>query len=118
VKIKLLCIAAVSCTTLVAQQASSQQTTQGSQPVTVQGCLTSSNGRYSLTDAAQNHFELQGKGNDLEENAGKQVEITGTPSSSKSENPGGNDSAQPSQVPIHTLVVSSVKTIADSCAAK
>lgn len=104
---------------------------------TFQGCLTGSNGSYSLTDAAGMAYQLQGDDSQLSANVNKQVEVMGTPGATASasasgpasgseSNSGaaagsqtgtsssqGSSTAQASAT--KTLNVTSIHKIADSC---
>ena len=51
---------------------------------TVQGCLSGTSGNYMLTDATGASYQLQGEESQLADNVNKEVEITGTVSSSAS----------------------------------
>lgn len=91
---------------------SSQATSTGSQ-TTVQGCLSGSNGSFTLTDKSGTAYQLTGDTSKLNEHVGHEVQITGTQSqqstAAPSTAPGNPASAQPS------IDVTSVKHIASSC---
>jgi len=76
---------------------------------TVEGCLSGSDGKYTLTDMHGKTYELTGDTSKLAEHVGHQVKITGTRSSgnaSPSSTAGGSEMA---------LDVSSVKHISKTC---
>ena len=105
----------------------------GSNPVTVEGCLGGTSGNYSITDTAGNSYQLTGADRQLSKYVGHQVEVTGTqmsnaagtktpPPTAKPE----QEESQAEQAPTNpaeaagaagqqTLGVSSVKEIAKSC---
>jgi len=101
-------------------QSSNQTSSQASSTAgqtTVQGCLSGSNGNYSLADSSGNTYQLAGDTSKLSEHVGHTVEITGTAASSSASSKGTSKApssssganAQP------TLNVSSVKHISSSC---
>jgi len=71
---------------LAAGQNYPSQTTPGGQSsgqssngqTTVEGCLSSSNGNYSLTDKAGNTYQLSGDSAQLSHHVGHEVQVTGT----------------------------------------
>jgi len=75
---------------------------------TVEGCLSSSDGKYMLTDMQGKTFELIGDTSKLAEHVGHEVKITGTESSGTA-SAGGAGSQE------MTLDVSSVKHISKTC---
>lgn len=86
---------------------------------TVQGCLSGSNGNFTLTDKNGNSYKLTGDTAKLSEHVGHEVKVTGT-SSSASAAPGDSGSAtgtsgQASTDSATTLEISSVKHIAKTC---
>ena len=99
-----------------AAQSGSSQTNQTGE-MTVQGCLSSSNGSYTLTDTKGNSFQLTGDTAKLSEHIGHEVKITGT-STSASPSPSGAASGtmgQTSNSSQQAIEVSSVKHIAKTC---
>jgi len=62
------------------QGGSSPSTNSGSS-TTVEGCLSSNNGNYTLTDSHGNNFQLTGDTSKLSEHVGHTVKITGAMSS-------------------------------------
>jgi hypothetical protein len=96
-------------------------TSNGGGTVTVDGCLSGSEGSYMLKDKSSGAtFNLTGNTSKLAAHVGHEVRITGTPSSasgassSASETSSGNASGMGGQ---NTLRVSSMKHIAASCTA-
>jgi hypothetical protein len=93
------------------------QTSTGGEK-TVTGCLSGSNGSYTLTDKHGTSYQLTGDTAKLSEHVGHEVRISGTPSSSGSSatsptaggTAGGTASGQ-------TLEVASVKHISKTCSA-
>jgi len=83
---------------------------------TVQGCLSGSNGSYTLTDKNGTSYQLAGDSAKLSEHIGHEVKVTGT-SSSASPNAGSasgsmGQTGSSSQQPIE---VSSIKHISKTC---
>jgi hypothetical protein len=96
-------------------QAPDRGTKTGNNQMTVEGCLSESNGNYTLTDSTGNVYRLVG-GSKLSEHVGHTVKVTGTnpshiPSSSSASS--ANAGATPSAPP--TLTVTSVKHVSSSC---
>jgi hypothetical protein len=97
-------------------------TSNGNATVTVDGCLSGSEGSYLLKDKASGTtYNLTGNTSKLGAHVGHEVQITGTPSnapsgvnSSASATSSGNASAMAGQ---NSLRVSSMKHIATSCTA-
>jgi Protein of unknown function (DUF5818) len=85
----------------------SQSTSAGSQ-TTVEGCLSSSAGKYTLTDEQGKTYELTGDTSKLAEHVGHEVKITGSSGSSAA---GGSAASSGSQ----SLEVSSVKHVSKTC---
>ena len=84
---------------------------------TVQGCLSSSNGNYTLTDSSGKSFQLTGDTAKLSEHIGHEVKITGTASSASTSPSGGAASGKMGQTGSsqQAIEVSSVKHISKTC---
>ena len=76
---------------------------------TVQGCLSGSDGKYTLTDKNGQTYDLTGDTSKLAEHVGHEVKITGATSAGA-----GSPSSTGSQSSM-TLEVSSVKHISKTC---
>jgi hypothetical protein len=88
------------------------QTSAGGQ-TTVQGCLSGSNGSYTLSDKNGTTYQLTGDTAKLSEHVGHEVKITGTSSSAAdNSNASATTGAAGSQ---QTLQVSSVKHVSKTC---
>jgi hypothetical protein len=74
-----------------------------SRPTTITGCLMSLNGAFTLLTPNGEHYILKGDHDTLFSYNGKQVQITGTPKSSKKATAN------------HEFQVSSIKKLADVC---
>lgn len=110
-------------------QSSGQSTTQSStgNQTTVQGCLSGSNGNYTLTDTSGTTYQLSGDTSKLSDHVGHKMQITGTttqPSASASgapgtpPNPSGSQGTTPSSstgANQPTLNVTSFKHISKNC---
>ena len=77
--------------------------------MTVEGCLSGSNGNFTLTDKNGMAYQLTGDSSTLSEHVGHEVKVTGMSSSSAS---GSSASTGGSG---QTLQVSSVKHISKTC---
>jgi len=85
-------------------QKGSTSATAGSQ--TVEGCLSGSEGKYTLTDKQGQTFELTGDTSKLAEHVGHEVKITGTAGTGPSASAASGGMS---------LEVSSVKHISKTC---
>jgi len=90
--------------------ASSRAGQSASGQTTVEGCLSGSNGNFTLTDKNGTSYELTGDTAKLSEHVGHEVKITGMPSSGAGAS-GASAGAGASQ----TLQVSSVKHVSKTC---
>lgn len=103
-----------------AQSGSSGQMGQSSASgqTSVEGCLSGSNGSYTLTDKNGNTYQLTGDTAKLSEHVGHEVKVMGTSSaagaSSTGEGPGSATGSSGSQ---QSLQVTSVKHVSKSCQA-
>ena len=80
--------------------------------VTVQGCLSGSDGNYMLTDKSGTTYQLSGDTAKLSEHVGHEIKVTGSKSaSSMSPSGGGTETGASKQ----TLQVSSFKHVAKTC---
>ena len=102
----------ISAVWLQAQDAS-QTAGKTSDPTTIQGCLQSSMGQYSLTDKDGIVHQLSGAANKLGHQVGRQIEVTGKPGirTADTTNAGAGSSAVEQAV----FEVKSVKQIAPTC---
>src|ERR1700757_2484236 len=82
----------------------------GSQ-MTVEGCLSGSNGNFTITDKNGTSYQLTGDTAKLSEHVGHEVKITGTPSSGAA----GGENASAGAGSSQTLQVSSVKHVSKTC---
>jgi hypothetical protein len=83
--------------------------TSGGGQTTVQGCLSGSNGSYTLSDKNGTTYQLTGDTAKLSEHVGHEVKVSGTSSSSSDS---GNASATGANAGAQqTLQVSSVKHV-------
>jgi uncharacterized protein YdeI (BOF family) len=94
-------------------QMGSGQTSTGSH-VTVEGCLSGSNGQYTLTDKQGTTYQLMGDSSKLADHVGHEVKVTGsenTASASGTAGTAGGGATASGQ----TLEVTSVKHISKTC---
>jgi hypothetical protein len=101
-------------------QTSPSQTTTGNtgSQTTVQGCLSASNGNYTLTDNNGNGFQVIGDAAKLSEAVGHEVKIAGNLNSASASSGGGSPSnltGQTSSSSLEVIQASSVKPIAKTC---
>lgn len=90
---------------------------------TVEGCLSGSNGNFTLTDKSGTSYQLSGDTAQLSDHVGHDVQITGSTqnssasASSPSSNSGANaaSSGQSGASAQQTLSVSSMKHISSTC---
>ena len=81
---------------------------------TVQGCLSGSNGNFTLTDQHGNSYKLAGDTAKLSEHVGHQVKVTGTAESASSPSAGASTGTSANGAS-RTLQVSSIKHISKTC---
>ena len=84
---------------------------------TVEGCLSGSNGNYTLTDKSGNTYQLTGDNAKLSEHVGHEVKVTGTGSAASASTGGGASGAMGGSASEKTLEVTSVKHISKTCQA-
>ena len=92
--------------------ASSQAGQSASSQMTVEGCLSGSNGNYTLTDKNGTSYQLTGETAKLSEHVGHEVKITGMPSAAAG---AAGASASAGAGASQTLEVSSVKHVSKTC---
>jgi len=78
---------------------------------TIEGCLSGSNGNFTLTDKNGTSYQLAGDTAKLSEHVGHEVKVTGTPGSGAA----GGDNASAGAGSAQTLQVSSVKHVSKTC---
>ena len=95
---------------------SGQTTASSGSQTTVEGCLSGSDGKYTLTDKQGNSYQLTGDTSKLAEHVGHEVKITGSSSSSgSSAASGSNSSMGQTSGSSQSLDVSSVKHVSKTC---
>lgn len=83
---------------------------------TVEGCLSSSNGTYTLTDKNGASYELTGDSAKLSEHVGHEVKITGTEASPSASAGSAKGSMGETSSSTHGAIeVSSLKHISKTC---
>lgn len=115
----------VLCATWVSAQSSSSQnpTSSSSQAAssgtqtTVAGCLSGSNGNYTLTDQSGTSYQLSGDTASLKDHVGHEISVTGTRNSSTAAATGssGDQSSSGATTSPNKIDVSSFKHISSSC---
>lgn len=110
----ILSILLLGLTWAIAQDTTGTQSSRAGQSasgqMTVAGCLSGSNGNFTLTDKNGTSYQLTGDTAKLTEHVGHEVKVTGMPSSGA-----GGDSASAGTGSAQTLQVSSVKHISKTC---
>jgi len=86
-----------------------------SREASVEGCLSGSNGSYTLTDKNGMTYQLTGDTAKLSEHVGHEVRITGTRSSATPNAGSGTASSTAGGAGSEMLQVSSVKHISKTC---
>jgi len=87
----------------------------GSASTTVEGCLSSNNGNYTLTDSHGNNIALTGDTSKLSEHVGHTIKITGTTTSASTSSSGGSGAMGQTSSSPQSIDVSSVKHISKTC---
>lgn len=95
-----------------ASQSSSQ--TSNANETKIQGCLSGSDGNYTLTDASGTTYQLTGDTAKLSEHVGHEVELTGTQSSASSSSSSAS-SGQTGTSNQASFSVSAVRHISKTC---
>jgi hypothetical protein len=90
------------------QASPTQSDSSGAGTQTVQGCLSGSNGKYTLTDDQGKSYDLSGDTSKLANHIGHEVKIMGTVDSSSASSGSQMSSGQ-------TLQVTSMKHISKTC---
>jgi hypothetical protein len=95
------------------QQGYNQSATSSGSQVTVQGCLSGSDGKYMLTDDQGKMYNLGGDTSKLADHVGHEVKITGTQSAAETSGESGGAMSNQSNQP--TLEITSMKHISKTC---
>ena len=90
------------------------QTSAGGEK-TVTGCLSGSNGSYTLTDKHGMTYQLTGDTAKLSEHVGHEVRITGTPSASAGSSASSPTAGGTTGGATQSLEVTSMKHVSKSC---
>jgi hypothetical protein len=83
--------------------------------VTVEGCLSGSDGNYILTDKNGTSYQLTGDTAKLTDHVGHEIKITGSTASSAMAPSGGGTDTGGADTSKQTLQVSSFKHVAKTC---
>lgn len=98
-----------------ADPTASQSTSAAGGETTVQGCLSGSDGSYTITDKNGNSFLLTGDTAKLAQHVGHTVRVTGTSSTASAAPTGGGNATGTTGETRPTIEVSSVKHISKTC---
>ena len=104
----------LSAASLTAQEKSSSQTKSG--PIAMEGCLSYASGQYFLIDSSGTKHELSGSTNKLKEHVGREIQITGKPSTRTVEATSYGAASSAEVIPV--FEVKSAKRIAEACPSK
>jgi hypothetical protein len=104
---------------LMAQQQGStsgdSQSSRSGNETTIQGCLSGSEGNFTLTDDSGNTYQLKGATSKLSKHVGHEVQITGaTTESAAATSP---TTGTPTSAAQRTLDVKTVKHVSTNCTA-
>jgi hypothetical protein len=94
-------------------QGYNQSATSAGSQVTVQGCLSGSDGKYMLTDDQGKMYNLGGDTSKLADHVGHEVKITGTQGAAETSGESSGAMSNHSNQP--TLEVTSMKHISKTC---
>jgi hypothetical protein len=99
------------------QSQSSQDQKSSANQTTVQGCLSSSDGNYVITNRSGKKYQLTGDTSKLSAHVGHEVQITGskTQSGTSSQSATSSGTMSQSSTSQPTLEVSSMKHISKTC---
>src|SRR5579883_2550796 len=90
----LLCAIWVTAQTYPSQGSTQPSQTTSNEETSVQGCLSGTNGNYTLTDSTGNSYQLAGDTSKLSKHVGHKVEVTGTTNTASTN--AGNEPGAPS----------------------
>lgn len=83
--------------------------------MTVQGCLSGSDGNYMLTDKNGTMYQLTGDTTKLADHVGHEMKITGTASGGAMSPSGSGEAGDTAGSSKHTLQMSSFKHVSKTC---
>jgi hypothetical protein len=85
--------------------------------MTVQGCLSGSDGNYTLTDKSGTAYQLSGDTSKLAAHVGHTISVTGMSAGTSSGGAQSGSMSSPSDSSHPTLMVSSFKHVSPTCSA-
>lgn len=106
-----LCVLLLGVSWAAAQNSAPSQksaTSASSASQTIEGCLSGSEGKYTLTDMHGKTYELTGDTSKLAEHVGHEIKVTGTESA-------GSGTPSSTGEPAMSLEVSSFKHVSKTC---
>jgi hypothetical protein len=101
---------------LQAQPANPSSDKSAASDTTIEGCLQSANGHYTLTEKNGTVHRLSGYANKLSHHVGHEVKITGKPSVKTTDTTSWGTASSAVEQPVFD--VSTVTHVADTCQAK
>jgi hypothetical protein len=96
-------------------QAQQQSDMPGTYHEKVRGCLSGSDGNYTLTSDSGRTYRLQGNEDHLVGSVGKEVEISFQPTGTRTSDPSPVDSSRQGAAASQWIQVTGVSAVADSC---
>jgi len=99
----------------VAQNSGHMAKTSAGGQTTVEGCLSSSNGNYTLTDQKGTMYQLTGDTAKLSEHVGHEIKVSGTSTSAGKSASSMGTTNNTSESAEETIQVTSVKHISKTC---
>ena len=83
----------------------------------VEGCLSGTDGNFTLTDKSGTSYQLQGENSELAKHVGQEVRVEGMASASTSAASSSSEASPSGASSANALTVSKVKKVSDSCPA-
>ncbi len=94
------------------QSGASGQSSSDASKTTIEGCLSGSNGSYSLTDKSGTMYQLTGDTAKLEKHVGHTMQVTGTTAASSASKTGSMSGSADTQ---QTFNVTAFKHVSANC---
>lgn len=112
-------------------QSGMNSTSSTGSETSIEGCLSGSNGSFTLTDNAGTAYQLTGDNSELSKHVNEEVRLKGTQSASASSTPSasnpsgsasssstGSSASASGSTASHSFDVTSVKKVSDTCTSK
>ena len=92
-------------------------TSKSSEKQKVEGCLSGTDGNFTLTDKSGTTYQLQGENSELAKHVGQEVRVDGMASASSSAASSSSEASPSGASSANALTVSKVKKVSDNCTA-